>query len=51
MLEYIFLMKQVYFDIVHASKNIQSKILFRGSMSESFEKVPLMSDEYEYSNI
>ena len=34
MLAYLFLMKQLYLDINYASKNIQYKILSRGSMSE-----------------
>ena len=33
-----------------ASKNIQCKILFRGSISKPFKK-KFISDEYEYSNI
>ena len=32
-------------------QKIQCKILFSGSMSEAFEKVSSVSDEYEYSNI
>ena len=43
-------MKQVYLDIVYASKNIQCENLFRGSISEPFKKVSLLSDEYEYLN-
>ena len=43
--------KKVNLDIVYAPKNLQCKILFRGSMSESFKKNPSISDEYEYLNI
>ena len=44
-------MKKVNLDIVCEPKNLRCKILFRGSMSESFKKIPSISDEYEYSNI
>ena len=43
--------EKVYLDIIYASKNIQCKVLFRGSTSEHLWKVSSISDKYEYYNI